>query len=154
LVGKPSYLNNEHDVDWVPSKNLSNLQQHEESGIENVADCSLQSDMSMNDWVMNSTSITNENTAPYNPLNCNLSINGNSMSENLFSEEEKSTFCYLQFQVLGNYPTSTRTFIGRFKAVHSVWAGYPRRTLFLWTSNKQMYPLIVNLFKKKHSFFV
>jgi len=57
--------------------------------------------------------------------------------------------------VLVNYPTSTRTFIGRFKSVRSVWAGHPRRTLFLWTSNKQMYPLIVvNLFKKKHSFFV
>ncbi|KAK4008335.1 hypothetical protein OUZ56_013477 [Daphnia magna] len=40
--GKPSYLYLDNDVDWVPSKNLSNLQQHEESGIENVADCSLQ----------------------------------------------------------------------------------------------------------------
>jgi hypothetical protein len=101
---------------------------------------------------MNSTSITNENTAPDNPLNCNLSINSNSMCENLFSEEENSTFCYYQFQVLVNYPTSTRTFIGRFKSVRSVWAGYPRRTLFLWTSNKQMYPLIVNLLKKSTYF--
>ncbi|KAK4018536.1 hypothetical protein OUZ56_000586 [Daphnia magna] len=42
FCGKPSYLYLDNDVDWVPSKNLSNLQQHEESGIENVADCSLQ----------------------------------------------------------------------------------------------------------------
>jgi hypothetical protein len=29
-----------------------------------------------------------------------------------------------------DFPTSTGTSIGRFKAVRSVWAGYPRRTLF------------------------
>ncbi|KAK4008769.1 hypothetical protein OUZ56_013900 [Daphnia magna] len=100
--GKPSYLYLDNDVDCVPSKNLSNLQQHEESGIENVADCSLQSDMSMNDCVMNSTSVSNENTAPDNLLNCNLSINANSLGENLLSEEENSMFCYYQFQVLVN----------------------------------------------------
>jgi hypothetical protein len=80
----------------------SNVSQHEECGIENVADCSLQSDMSMNDCLMNSTSVNNENTAPDNLLNSNLSINANSLCENLFSEEENSTFCYLQFQVLVN----------------------------------------------------
>ena len=36
MVGKPSFLYNEHDADWVPSKNVSQLEQQKECGIDNV----------------------------------------------------------------------------------------------------------------------
>ncbi len=56
-----------------------------------MADSSLQSDLTMNDFVMNSTFVSNENTVTDNLVHCNLSINGHSLCENGFSEEDNNS---------------------------------------------------------------
>ncbi len=85
---------------------------------ENVADCSLQSDLSMH-GLMNSTFVSNENTGSDNVVHCNLSysghslcengfteednnlsINGQSLSDNGFSEEDNSNFLNLEIQLV------------------------------------------------------
>ena len=77
MVGKPSFLYNEHDADWVPSKNVSQLEQQKECGIDNVQDLSANSSrtplffilmklsFSFQNHVMNTTLREHKNVANY-----------------------------------------------------------------------------------------